>query len=300
MSLIVTGSITIDSVDAPTGSVRDVIGGSAVYFSAAASYFGPVRLVGAVGEDCPDTFYEVLDHFGVDRIGMEKRIGSKTFRWHGRYLENMNQRETVKVELNVLTEALPPVPESFRDSKYVFLAVTNPANQLALLDQFPQRKLVVADTIDLYINTEREELEEVIRRVDGLIINDAEAKMLTEKSNMISAADELLSRGPSFVVIKKGEHGVIMRHADGWAALPAFPTDKVIDPTGAGDSFAGGMMGHLAAADDLSLPTVRQALAYGTVVASYVIEDFSVERIKSVKRSDIDERFEAFSHLMRI
>lgn len=298
MTLIVTGSITIDSVDTSTDSVRDILGGSSVFFSAAASFFGPVRLVGAVGGDCPDEYLAELKRFGVDMRGLERRTGSKTFRWHGRYHENMNKRDTIAIELNVLAEALPPVPAAFKDSKYVFLAVTNPGNQLALLEQFPYHKLVVADTIDLYIDTEREELEQVIRRVDGLVINDTEARMLTNESNMIRAADKLLDSGPSFVVIKKGEHGVLLRHSDGFVALPAYPSDRVVDPTGAGDSFAGGMMGFMAAQDDLSLPTMRRALAYGTSVASFTIEDFSLNRLHSLTREHVDQRYRQFAEML--
>ena len=300
MSLIVTGSITIDSVDTPETSVREVLGGSSVYFSAAASFFGPVRLVGAVGGDCPDDYLAQLDHFDVDRRGLERRIGSKTFRWHGRYHDNMNDRDTVAIELNVLAEALPPVPEFFKDSQYVFLAVTTPTNQLALLEQFPHRRLVVADTIDLYINTERDGLDEVIRRVDGLIINDNEARMITGDSNMVRAADTLLHMGPDFVVIKRGEHGVLLRHADGFVALPAYPCPEVVDPTGAGDSFAGGMMGYLAAQADHSLPTLRRALGFGTIVASFVIEDFSLGRMKTVTRQQIDQRFDQFVQMLQL
>ena len=234
MSLIVTGSISIDTIDTPTGSVKEVVGGSSIYFTAAASFFGPIRLVGAVGDDFPDSFVEVFNGFGVDVEGLERRAGSKTFRWHGRYHEDVNQRDTVSVELNVLTEALPPIPKSYADSAYIFLAVTHPENQLKRLDTFPKRKLVVADTIDLYINTTRDELMEVFKRIDGLIINDSEALMLTGEPNAVVAADKLLEMGPNFVIVKKGQHGAILRHPDGTCVLPAYPAKTVIDPTGAG------------------------------------------------------------------
>lgn len=300
MSLIVTGSISIDTIDTPTGSVKEVVGGSSIYFTAAASFFGPIRLIGAVGEDFPDAFVDVFNGFKVDVAGLERRKGSKTFRWHGRYHEDVNQRDTVSVELNVLTEALPPVPESFRDSKYVFLAVTHPDNQLKLLDSFPNRKLVVADTIDLYINTTRDQLLEVFKRIDGLIINDSEAQMLTGEPNAVVAADKLIAMGPKFVVVKKGQHGAILKHPDGVCVLPAYPATTVIDPTGAGDSFAGAFMAHLAHTDDTSFDSLKTAMAYGTTVASFTIEAFSVERLQKITRADIDKRFKEFTDMLRI
>jgi sugar/nucleoside kinase (ribokinase family) len=300
MSLIVTGSISIDTIDTPTGSAKEVVGGSSIYFTAAASFFGPIRLIGAVGEDFPDSFVEVFHGFGVDVEGLERRTGSKTFRWHGRYHEDVNQRDTVSVELNVLTEALPPIPKSYEDSEYIFLAVTHPENQLKLLDAFPKRKLVVADTIDLYIDTTRDELMEVFKRIDGLIINDSEALMLTGEPNAVVAADILIEMGPKFVVVKKGQHGAILKHPDGTCVLPAYPAKTVIDPTGAGDSFAGAFMAHLAKTDDTSFNSLKTAMAYGTTVASFTIEAFSVERLQQIKRADIDQRFKEFTGMLKI
>jgi sugar/nucleoside kinase (ribokinase family) len=302
MSLIVTGSIGIDTVETPTGKAEQALGGSSIYFSAAASYFGPVRLVGAVGEDFPRDYIKEFTHFGVDTAGLEIRKGSKTFRWHGRYHENMNKRDTISVELNVLIEQLPPIPQAYKDSEYVFLAVTAPQNQLALLEQFPRKKIVVADTIDFYINSERPALEKVLRAVDGLIINDDEAALLTGKTDAVASADALLAKGPKFVVVKKGEHGAILNHKQGTVSLPAMPSRNVIDPTGAGDSFAGGFMGYLSAnkasGDDFT--ALRRALAHGTVVASYTIEDFSVGRLKTLKRAELDQRFADYKAMLAI
>lgn len=297
MSLIVTGSIGIDTIETPTGKAEEVIGGSSIYFAAAASYFGPVKLVGAVGDDFPGHLAGIFDHWGVDTEGLEKRAGSKTFRWHGRYHENMNDRDTIGIELGVLIEALPPVPDSYRDTEYVFLATTTPQNQIALLDEFPQRKLVVADTIELYIQNDREALLDLYGRIDGVIINDIEAKMLTGESNVIVAADRILEAGPTFVVVKKGEHGAFIAHRDGFAAMPAYPARTVVDPTGAGDTFAAGMMGYLANrpdGGDASLADLRRAMAYGTIVASFTIEDFSVGRLKTLTREQIDTRYTEF------
>lgn len=300
MPLIVTGSIGIDSIEAPTGHANDVLGGSSIYFAAAASFFGPVRLVGAVGEDFPEHFLDTFRHFKVDLAGLETRRGSKTFRWRGKYHTNMNIRETLDVKLNVLAEKLPPVPANYGDSQYVFLANTHPAGQLALLENFPKRKLAIADTMDLWIETQRDTLLELIGRIDGLVLNDSEAVMLTEKTNLIAAAEEILGLGPKFVVIKKGEHGSLLVHGHGTISLPAYPAKHVVDPTGAGDSFAGGMLGHLSATHDTTLAGLRRAMAYGTVVASYTIEAFSLGRLTQISRADVDRRLEDYRSMLHI
>ena len=300
MPLIVTGSIGIDSIHTPTDTVENVLGGSSVYFAAAASFFGPVRLVGAVGEDFPDEHLKVFDHFGLDTAGLERRVGSKTFRWRGQYHENMNDRDTLEVDLNVLAEALPPVPDAYRDSRHVFLANTHPGGQLELLSRFPDRALAVADTMDLWIETERPTLLALLKQIDGLVLNDSEAIMLTETPNVVVAAEEILKLGPKFVVIKKGEHGALLRHADGQAVLPAYPARDVVDPTGAGDSFAGGMMGYLAATRDYSVDGLRRAMAYGTMVASFNIEAFSLDRLKQIQRKHIDTRFGEYQAMLDI
>ena len=298
MSLIVTGSIGIDTIETPTGSASDVLGGSAPYFAAAASFFTDVRLVGAVGEDFPEQHLDTFKHFGVDLAGLERRSGSKTFRWSGKYHENMNERDTTAVELNVLAEDLPPVPEQYKDSEIVFLANTHPAGQQALLEQFPNRKLAIADTMDLWIENENAALKDLLRNLDGLVLNDQEAFQLTGKTNIVRAAEAVIELGPKFVVIKKGEHGAFLMHEDGMAALPAFAARDVVDPTGAGDSFAGGMLGHLAATKDFALPNLRRSIAYGTIVASFNIESFSLDRLAKLKKSEIDERLKHFRQLL--
>jgi len=300
MPLIVTGSIGIDSIHTPTDKVEDVLGGSCVYFAAAASFFGPVRLVGAVGDDFPDHHMKTFTHFDLDLAGLERRTGSKTFRWRGKYHENMNDRDTLEVDLNVLAEHLPAVPDQYRDSRHIFLANTHPAGQLELLASFPDRAIAVADTMDLWIETERPTLLKLLKQIDGLVLNDSEAVMLTEQANIVRAADAILELGPKFVVIKKGEHGALLGHADGRAVLPAYPAHHVVDPTGAGDSFAGGMMGHLAATCDYSIRGLRTAMAYGTMVASFNIEAFSLERLKQIKRNHLDDRFQEYRSMMQI
>ncbi len=303
MSLIVTGSIGIDTIETPDGQKADsVLGGSSIYFAAGASFFTSVRLVAAVGEDYPPAFTAQFSKFKVDTAGLEIRKGSKTFRWHGRYRENMNDRDTLSVDLNVLAEALPPVPESFKDSQFVFLANTHPAGQMALLDQFPKRKLVVADTMDLWIEIAQPELKQLLAQLDGFVLNDSEARLLTGENNAIKAADkvlELMGAGANkFVIVKKGEHGAILRHREGTVVLPAYPSTQVKDPTGAGDTFASGFMGYIASKNDISFEILRQALAYGTVVASFTIEKFSVGRLEEITRADIDARLEQYKGLV--
>lgn len=291
MSLLVTGSIGIDTVKSPFGEITDCLGGSVTYFSMAASFFHPVRFVGVVGEDCPFDLHEVFAGRDVDLTGLEIRQGSKTFRWAGTYHDDVNERTTDSVELNVLGEDPPPIPDAFLDSDYVFLANTHPALQIQMIEQLQQPRLIVADTMNLWIETERPNLLELLSRIHGLVLNDGEARMLTEKQNLITAAREIIAMGPAFVVIKKGEHGAILLDKSGDIfVLPAFPAEFVKDPTGAGDSFAGGMMGIIAREDNIEMPTLKKALAYGTAAASLVIEDFSLNRWKNGSLEDINKR----------
>jgi len=298
MSLLVTGSIGIDTVEAPSGKVVDALGGSSIYFAAAASFFSDVRLVGVVGEDCPPDFLAPLRaNPRIDLAGLEIRPGSRTFRWHGRYHDDVNVRDTVAVELNVLGEAGPKIPEQFRDSKYVFLANTHPALQRELLGQLSKPKLVVADTMDLWINGEPKALRELMGLLDGLVLNDSEAKLLTGRANVVAAGLEIARQVKRFVVIKKGEHGSLLLVGEKVCALPSYPTLNVVDPTGAGDSFAGAMMGYLASADSFEVPALRKAIAFGTVTASIELEDFSLNRLLAITRADIDARLAEYKEL---
>lgn len=306
MPLVVTGTIGIDTVYAPTGHAEAVLGGSSTYFSAAASFYGPVRLVAAVGDDFPPEHHDTIKHFKtIDTAGLETRAGSKTFRWGGKYKDNMDERETLFTELGVLEEAPPPVPDSYRDSKYVFLANTHPAVQLGLLEQFPGRKLAVADTMDLWINIAKDELTALLKQVDGLVLNYEEAELFTGKRNPVTAARHMLELGPTFIIVKKGEHGAIIVHRDGLGALPAFPAETVVDPTGAGDSFAGGMMGYLASEEGkptspADLDNLIRAMAHGTIVASYNIESFALSRLKEITRQDLAERYDQYAAMCRV
>jgi sugar/nucleoside kinase (ribokinase family) len=299
MSLLVTGSIGIDTVEAPTGKVVDALGGSSIYFAYAASFFSPVRLVGVVGEDCPTDFLKpLLKNPQIDMAGLEIRKGSKTFRWHGKYHADVNNRDTVGVELNVLAERGPTIPEQFRDSKYVFLANTNPMLQMELLGQVTRPGLVVADTMDLWISTQRGALMKLLGRIDGIILNDSEAKLLTGEPNVIVAGMAIAEMVRKFVVVKKGEHGSLLFMDKRVCALPSYPTINVIDPTGAGDSFAGAMMGFIAAQDRADVATLRRATAYGTVTASIELEDFSLSKLLRCCRADIDARMTEFQDLV--
>ena len=298
MPLLVTGSIGVDTVETPAGRRDGVIGGSAVYFSYAASFFAPVRLVGVVGEDCPRELWDVFKGRDVETGGLEVRKGSKTFRWHGSYLKDLNEAESIQTDLNVLAERAPKIPENFRDSRYVFLANTHPVLQQEMLCCLKEPRLIVADTMNLWINTARADLVKLLGMIHGLVLNDGEARLLTEKKNLIEAARDVLKMGPKFVVIKKGEHGALLVSGKDTFVLPAFPADKVIDPTGAGDSFAGGMMGYLATQGNFSPATIKRAMAFGTVVASYTIADFSLAGLQGTSRDQIDERWHHYKQAM--
>jgi cytidine kinase len=298
-SLLVTGTVAIDSVITPFGERESCLGGSAVYFSVAASHFHPVRLVGAVGEDFPDEYLKIFEGRAIDTAGLEKRAGSKTFRWMGAYQGAMNEAQTLETHLNILAETPPTIPEKFRDSRYVFLANTAPDVQLHLLDQLASPGLTVADTMNYWIENTADSLRKLIARVDALVLNEAEAHMLTRRSNLIAAAEAVAGMGPRFVVIKKGEHGTMLATREGEIfSLPAYPTTAVKDPTGAGDSFAGGMMGYIASQDKVDFATLKTAVAVGTAVASLTIEDFSLDRWRQAGENDILFRLKALRQML--
>jgi len=293
MSLLVTGSIGIDTVRTPFGVSEDCLGGSAVYFSMAASFFAPVRFVGVIGDDCPFDLEKVFTGREIDLAGLETRKGSKTFRWAGTYHGAMNERTTDSVELNVLAEAPPRVPDIYRDSKYVFLANTAPALQMELLGQVDKPQFVAADTMNMWITEHTKDLSELLKRIDCLVLNDEEARLLSGRTNLIEAAGSVLDMGPDVVIVKKGEAGSFMATADGERfILPGYPATQVIDPTGAGDSFAGGFMGYIAKAGVIDKDTLRKAIAYGTVVASFTIAEFSLNGLASISLADIQNRLE--------
>ncbi len=298
MPLCVVGSVALDSVETPTEKRDNVLGGSAVFFSYAASFFTSVRLAGAVGEDWPAENTALLQARGIDTEGLQVVCGGKTFRWRGRYLANMNDRETLDLQLNVLQSFDPVLPESYRRCKFLFLANGSTVHQLKTLDQCAGPSLVVADTMDHYIRTEPDGLRALLKRIDGLVLNDSEAKLLTGDDNLVRAGDAVLAMGPRFVVIKKGEHGAMFFSQHETYVLPAYPTARVVDPTGAGDSFAGGMMGYLAERDHFDPKTLKEALAYGTLIASFTVEDFSLDRLRAIGREDIDRRMEEYRRML--
>lgn len=300
MSLLVTGSIGIDTVTTPYGVSEDCLGGSSVYFSMAASFFAPVRFVGVIGPDCPFDLAQVFAGRDVDLTGLEVRNQSKTFRWSGTYCDNMDDRRTDYIELNVLAEAPPDVPQAYRDSKYIFLANTAPALQLQLLEQVQNPDFVAADTMDCWIKDDFEDLKRLLKKIDCLIINDGEAKLLADDHNLVRAAEKILDMGPTVVVIKKGESGSMVCKAGGeMFILPAYPAAEVKDPTGAGDSFAGGLMGYLAQVGRTDFDSLKTAVAYGTVVASFTIADFSLAGLNSISKADIDGRLETLREVTR-
>ncbi len=298
MPLVVVGSVALDSVVTPRETREDVLGGSAVYFSYAASYFTPVRLVAVVGEDWPPEHTGLLESRDIDTSGLQIKPGAKTFRWRGRYFDNMNQRETLDVQLNVLEDFQPELSEECRRAPFVFLANGSPSTQLKVLEQCSGANLVVADTMDLYINSERELLDELLTKIDGLVLNDSEATLLTGQQDLVTAGHRVREMGPRFVVIKKGEHGAMFFSEHELYVLPAFPTDRVVDPTGAGDSFAGGMMGYLAEQGNFQPETLKKAMAYGTLVASFTVEDFSLDRLKKIDRDDLEQRMEEYRRML--
>jgi sugar/nucleoside kinase (ribokinase family) len=300
VSLLVTGSIGIDTVKTPFGVSKDCLGGSAVYFSMAASFFTPVCFLGAIGSDCPFDLKKVFKNRPVDFTGLEMRYESKTFRWAGSYQGAMNEAVTDFVELNVLAEEPPKMPEEYKDSKFVFLANTAPILQIQLLKQLKNPKFVAADTMNLWINNNLTDLKRLLKKIDCLVLNEGEARMLANEHNLITAAGKITKLGPSVVVIKKGESGSIIRQRNGdLFVLPAYPATLVKDPTGAGDSFAGGFMGYLAGRNKTDFATLKKAVAYGTVVASFTIADFSLKGLTKTTRRDIDKRIKELGKLVK-
>jgi sugar/nucleoside kinase (ribokinase family) len=290
MGVIVVGSVALDSVKTPFGEVRDALGGAATFFSVAASYFTDVAVVAVVGEDFPAEHLHFLQGRGIDTSGLCVEPG-KTFRWAGAYGYDLNDRDTIDTELNVFEKFRPKIPENLAQVDYVFLANIDPELQRLVLDQVESPKLVACDTMNYWIERKREELLTTISKVDVMIINDAECRELAGEPNLIKASHRVLRMGPDAVIVKKGEHGALMFKGDSFFSAPAFPCESVYDPTGAGDAFAGGFMGHLAKTGDASDANIRRAVIYGTVMASFCVEQFSVNGMASLTGDDIETRF---------
>src|SRR5262245_31884869 len=302
MSLLVVGTIAFDSIETPHGRVDDEVGGSAVYFALAASQFAPVRICSVVGEDFPvPRIREVFGERNVDLAGVQSVRGGKSFRWAGRYDGDMSVAQSLDTQLNVLATFQPNLPAPYRKTPFVFLANTAPQVQLEVLRQVQEgghRPFVVADTMNYWIDTERDALLEVLRRVDGLVLNDGEARQISGERNLIKAGNRVLDLGPKVVVVKKGEHGAFLFSTYLFHALPAYPVSEVVDPTGAGDSFAGGVMGHLARAGRVSVGTLKRGLVYGTVAASFTVGDFGTRALAAATREDMDLRVQEFEHFV--
>jgi sugar/nucleoside kinase (ribokinase family) len=285
--------VAFDTIETPAGRATDVLGGSATHFAVAASYFAPVHLVAVVGDDFPADDRHWLGARGIDLSGLEVRPG-RTFRWTGRYHEDLNVRDTLRLELNVFADFRPRLGEAARRAPYVFLANIDPTLQEGVLAQFERPVLVACDTMNHWIEGARAALEALLPRVDLLVVNDEEARLLSGERNVVRAARRILERGPKRVLVKRGEYGAILFAPDSVFAVPAYPLEEVFDPTGAGDAFAGGLLGHLATTGDRSEAGLRRAIVYGSVLASYVVEDFGGRRLRTLTRDDIDRRYRQF------
>jgi sugar/nucleoside kinase (ribokinase family) len=298
--LVVVGSVALDSVKTPFGKVTEALGGSATYFSYAASFFAPVRVVGAVGGDFPLEHLELLRKRGVDVSALEVLPDQKTFRWTGEYGFDLNEAKTLDVQLNAFATFKPKLGPVHRKARFLFLANIDPALQLDVLSQMDRPALVALDTMNFWIEGKREDLLKVLARVDVLLINDAEARMLAREPNLIKAARAIATMGPKTVVIKRGEYGALLVSNGQFFFAPAYPLESVFDPTGAGDTFAGGFMGYLAQQDATDAGALRRAMVRGAAMASFTVEDFSLERLKRLEPREIEERLRIFADMVRL
>jgi sugar/nucleoside kinase (ribokinase family) len=297
MSVLVVGSVALDSVETPFGKADDVLGGSANYFAASASHQTSVQLVGVVGSDYPVEKLDPLKARGIDFAGLERMEG-ESFRWRGRYRHDLNSAETLETRLGVFSHFKPKIPAQFTDAKYVFLANIDPRLQLEVLRQVKAPKLVACDTMNFWIESRRADLLELLKHVDLITLNDGEARQLTECANLVQAARWIMDKGPKTVLIKKGEHGAFMFTRDEIFFAPAYPLESVFDPTGAGDSFAGGFMGWLARTNDLTTANLRRAVIVGSAMGSFVVAGFSITRLMEITRDDIERRVGDFHQLV--
>lgn len=293
MALVIVGSLALDTIEAPAGSVAEVPGGSSSYCSIAASYFTHPNIVGVVGDDFPEAVVTLFKDHHVNMEGMAIEAG-KTFRWGGRYAENFDDRTTLFTHLNVFEKFNPILPDSYKEDNYVLLANIHPGLQHHVLDQMESKPFVVLDTMNLWIDTALDDLLSLMKRVDMLVINDEEAKMLTNEKNYSRAAKKLQAMGPEWVVIKKGQHGALLFHESRVFAVPGLVLDEVLDPTGAGDTFVGALIGYLAQSKDHSFDNMKLAVVFGSVLASFCVQDFSVDGITYLAESDLEERYDEF------
>jgi len=296
VSILVVGSIALDSVETPFGTAEEALGGAAVYFSYAASFFNHVRLVGVIGEDFPEEHLQLLESRDIDLAGLERGHGN-TFRWKGRYDYDLNEAHTLDTQLNVFETFAPNIPDAFKDSDFVFLANIQPELQQQVAKQATSPRVIACDTMNFWIEGAYDQLRETLKSVDILIINDAETRELAREPSLVKAARQILEWGPTTLVVKRGEFGVLMFHSTSVFSAPAYPLENVFDPTGAGDTFAGGFMGYLSTQEEISEAAIRQAIIFGSTLASFNVEDFSLNRMKTLEMQDILDRFAEFKLL---
>jgi len=301
LSILVVGSLGLDTIETPFAKVEESLGGSAVYISLAASFFSPeVKLVGVVGEDFPEKYIQLLRDHHIDLEGLQIVKGGKTFRWSGKYHYDMNSRETIFTELNVFKDFNPVIPENYRDSKFIVLGNIDPNLQMNVLNQLNHPEFIICDTMNYWIERKNEALRKLLTLVDLLVVNDSEARLLANHPNLIRAAKIILEMGPKKLVIKKGEHGSLLITRDTIFVAPAFPLENISDPTGAGDTFAGGMVGYLSRVNSINDEELKKAIIYGSVLASFCVEKFSVDGLLSLNDSKINDRFTQFCKLIQI
>jgi len=300
MSIVVVGSVAFDTIETPYGKVKNAIGGSSIYFSLSASYFTPIKLVAVIGTDFPEKFCKLLEKHNINLLGL-KRIKGKTFSWEGRYCNDLNRAETIRTNLNVLNKFLPELPKQYRKTKYVFLGNIDPKLQLKVITQITDPELVLCDTMNYWIETQKENLLKVLKKVDIIVINESEAKQLAQENNIIKAGKKIISLGPKSIVIKRGEYGVFYMNDNTILSIPAYPVENVKDPTGAGDSFAGGFMGYLIKSinenknkNKLNIRNIFNALIYGSIMGSFCVENFSVKSFIKLNYSQINRRYNEY------
>ena len=300
MSVLVVGTTALDSIKTPSAENPRLLGGSASHAAIAASFFAPTKLLGVVGGDFPAKYLKLYQKHGIELAGLERVKAGQTFHWSGEYEVNMNNRRTLDTVLGVIEHWSPKLPGDYKAAPYVLLANIAPPIQHAVIDQLSRPKFIVADTMDLWMNIMLPDLLRLLKRVDAFVLNEGEAHQLTQEDNVFSALKKIHKLGPKYVIIKKGEHGALLYSHEGVFIYPAYPLESVCDPTGAGDSFAGGVMGYLAAARKVNLKTLKTAIGYGTIVASFTVEKFGLERLREVKREHFDKRLEVLKKICKI
>ncbi len=296
MSILAVGSVAFDTLKTPFGEVDKILGGALSHFSLAASFFTNVGMVAVVGEDFTDKERKVFEGRSIDLAGLQTAPG-KTFRWGGEYSYDLNERTTLFTELNVFENFKPTIPDDYRTSDFVFLGNIHPSLQVDVVGQVKSPKLIAADTMNYWIERTPDELRQMLERVDVLLINDSETRQLSEEYNLVRAAEKIHAMGPKTLVVKRGEHGVLLFNESHRFAAPAYPLETVFDPTGAGDTFAGGFLGYLASQDSLSDDALRQAIIFGSTLGSFCVEDFGTRRLESISRADVDDRYREFKKL---